>query len=96
LVVALFHRVDGTQARLDRHAASAATLMQWFEGQAFATDTPALGHAKQQQRVDEGVDPLGGQRLVEHHREQPVAGAEILRSTARRPGSTGMRRAPRR
>ncbi|MBK3399991.1 MULTISPECIES: PLP-dependent transferase [Methylobacterium] len=34
----LFHRVDGTQARLDRHAASAATLMQWFEGQAFATD----------------------------------------------------------
>jgi hypothetical protein len=77
--------------------------MQWFEGQAFATDilSPA------QQRVDEGVDPLGGQRLVEHHREQPVAGAEILRdprpapacftgSTARRPGSTGMRRAPRR
>lgn len=31
----LFHRVDGAKARLDRHAATAALLMGWFEGQAF-------------------------------------------------------------
>ncbi|TNC14427.1 PLP-dependent transferase [Methylobacterium terricola] len=32
----LFHRVDGAKARLDRHAATAAALMGWFETQAFA------------------------------------------------------------
>jgi cystathionine beta-lyase len=34
----LFHRVDSAAERLDRHAASAATLMQWFERQPFVAD----------------------------------------------------------
>ncbi|OAS25355.1 PLP-dependent transferase [Methylobacterium platani] len=32
----LFHRVDGAERRLDRHAATAATLMGWFETKGFA------------------------------------------------------------
>ncbi|MFH6781979.1 MULTISPECIES: PLP-dependent transferase [Methylobacterium] len=31
----LFHRVDGAKSRLDRHAATAAALMGWFEGKGF-------------------------------------------------------------
>lgn len=31
----LFRRVDSAQARLDRHAATAAALMGWFEGKGF-------------------------------------------------------------
>jgi cysteine-S-conjugate beta-lyase len=31
----LFHRVDGARTRLDRHAATAAALTGWFEGQGF-------------------------------------------------------------
>lgn len=34
----LFHRVDATASRLDRHEAAAATLMTWFERQPFVTD----------------------------------------------------------
>ncbi|AWB24472.1 PLP-dependent transferase [Methylobacterium currus] len=35
----LFHRVDSARDRLDRHAASAAALMAWFEAQPFTAET---------------------------------------------------------
>lgn len=34
----LFHRVDTTAARLDRHDVAAATLVNWFEEQPFVAD----------------------------------------------------------
>jgi cystathionine beta-lyase len=34
----LFHRVDSAKERLDRHAATAAALMRWFEDQPLTTE----------------------------------------------------------
>ncbi|AWN49811.1 PLP-dependent transferase [Methylobacterium terrae] len=56
----LFHRVDGAKARLDRHEATAAALMAWFEGKAFTarilspTRADSPHHARYQQYFGAG------------------------------------------
>lgn len=50
----LFHRVDTLRARLDRHAATAARMIAWFEAQPFVADilSPARAASPYRERFE--------------------------------------------